>query len=363
MSITSISSFSSVDFRQPEQKELSTTDWKTYAFVALSHFLIALGVGLAVASFYFAPILHPIILLSSSITFIVLGIWAHPRKTEIEDQPLGLKRKGFNCWMNASLQLISNTAAYQKLMENLPLKRYGKLQKLSSAYEQYQQELENPPSDRVSKVNTQELREWLSKATGTVSKDAWEQEDPKDFFAFFLRQTEHPLPTLTNKTSRDGRVYAVEKSNKKHYFTLLPHLKNTSEVDLKDLFHDFFNDNFGSSKVVRSYEKTPDDFLVHLYRFCENKKGKITKNQTKIQKALELSFSDKEFGEAAKYQCDGFLVHNGSFDQGHFITYVRKKGKWWEANDTNIRMMSNADAEKRLGNAYIIHYQKIKPNR
>ena len=37
------------------------------------------------------------------------------------------------------------------------------------------------------------------------------------------------------------------------------------------------------------------------------------------------------------YKLTGVIVHSGVAESGHYYSYIRKNGKWYEFNDTKVR--------------------------
>lgn len=61
------------------------------------------------------------------------------------------------------------------------------------------------------------------------------------------------------------------------------------------------------------------------------------------------------------YKLVTLVVHIGSErGSGHYLSYIRRNGKWYCADDTNVNQSSSLDALSQQ--AYLLFYEKVKPD-
>jgi hypothetical protein len=110
-------------------------------------------------------------------------------------------------------------------------------------------------------------------------------------------------------------------------------------------------------------EQPPSDLLITINRSTfdpkTQKSGKYTGN-VDAPDAFQMPkdyYRSKE--ESANYECDGFIVHNGSKDGvGHYFSYLKVDGKWYRVGDQNSWQVSDAEVREYRAKAYILHYKK-----
>ena len=71
-----------------------------------------------------------------------------------------------------------------------------------------------------------------------------------------------------------------------------------------------------------------------------------------------LALEEKYFLDkvTANYELTSFIIN---LNQAHYISYIKKDGKWFQANDATITQVSDEDALTAAEQAYIIHYKKV----
>ncbi|GAB2295697.1 ubiquitin-specific protease ubp2, variant 2 [Dionaea muscipula] len=131
--------------------------------------------------------------------------------------------------------------------------------------------------------------------------------------------------------------------------------------------------NSGNVKVMRDatktilINKTPSVLTIHLKRFGQDSRGRLTKLNGHIgfKEILNLGpFRDPRSGERGQciYRLVGVVEHSGTMRGGHYVAYVRggdrSRGKpmWYYTCDAYVRETSLEDVLRT--EAYILFYEK-----
>ncbi len=116
----------------------------------------------------------------------------------------------------------------------------------------------------------------------------------------------------------------------------------------------------------RQFETIPEELVLTIKRFGFNREAsiafKITTPLT-VPRAFALPQEAIKAGKQPIYDLDFFIVHNGEYDCGHYISYRKIQGSWFQLNDDNVRCLSEEEIDDILGNprgstytSYIHHY-------
>lgn len=304
------------------------------------------------------------------------------------EHPVGLKNSsGANCWANALLQFIMNCPRYVESLKKCPLKFKGV--SLKTLINQYREDQNNLL--KVSKVETQNLREIIHMKAPSVSSDSTTQQDAtvalealSDWLPHFdsrgrlnysYKNLAPPDPAKNNinrsfefldndrfSTVADyrgliflviGRAFSSKKVQltKLLDYCLAPQLMNGGKAK-------FFNNSSEEiSYPFVSHERKlispPEDLCLHLDR-TENLEKEIA-----VPLKLSLEKSKHILNRDAEYVLDSFILHTGNREGGHYKTYVQKKGHWFECNDSSITEISEAKALDIAKKALMVHYSKV----
>ncbi len=351
----------------PQGQELSSTDWKVYAKVVLSYMLIGIGLALACSSIYLAFAFNPMIAAASPITPIALGVLllnSTEPKMEVkapelvkaqsldDTPPIGIANpRGGNCWINASLQLFFNVPAFRKVMENLS--KESELSELYSAFEIY---------TNGEKVDSQILREWLSKNDPSIDPSPSVHDDPFYFLLPVLKKSgyfvakEIENSVLVNKAQKTN----LSTSSACYYLNFaFPETEIVPTLSEGLDQHFYTSENLSSGelrKTIRDLDRIPDDFCIAVHRGGDDQ----AKKKMEIKGAMEVSLNGDHIGKDTLYYPDGFICHEGdSVNYGHYVAYVYKAGSWWKMSDSSAQPISLDKATKMIEQAVMIHYQKV----
>ncbi|GMI52234.1 hypothetical protein TeGR_g11122 [Tetraparma gracilis] len=110
----------------------------------------------------------------------------------------------------------------------------------------------------------------------------------------------------------------------------------------------------------------PSVLTFHLKRFTCDRYGRIQRISKHVgfPAALDLSpylTSGKgdTGGGGSAYSLFAIVCHRGqSVNSGHYIAYVKRDGRWYEANDSRIRPVTEKEVLQQP--AYMIFYEKAK---
>lgn len=356
---------------QVTQSNDSSTTWKTHAYVVLGYVLIGIGIAFVAASLYMSTVLHPLLALSVPAPLIAAGSLLLSRNT---DSPLvpaifsasppifqGISNEGGNdCWINASMQLLFHLPAFSKRLYSSSRSWYtyisNPLRPLHTAQSQY---------DKGEAISSTLIRGWLRNAKVT-STDGSQQDDPAAFLNYVFQKMGYQLPTMYEKqvSTQGGKI--LHKSEKKTSpanplrFFNLAFYKDPKDNRLEAAFDRFFHHiETTPSGIVRTtinfFSRPPEDFLVSIGQAAEHG----AKVNSPIECPFDVTLDAAKIGEETQYTCDGFVYHSGRTAQfGHWEAVIRLEGKWWNASDSNVREISEADARRKLQSASFIHYAK-----
>mmetsp|Transcript_3126 Transcript_3126/g.10303 ORF Transcript_3126/g.10303 Transcript_3126/m.10303 type:complete len:116 (+) Transcript_3126:1063-1410(+) len=59
---------------------------------------------------------------------------------------------------------------------------------------------------------------------------------------------------------------------------------------------------------------------------------------------------------AATYDCFGVIVHHGTMNAGHYTTYVKHCGRWYNCDDAWVASVS--EEEVQAARAYLLFYMR-----
>ena len=380
------------------------TDWKTH-LIALSYFLIGLGIVLAGASFYIATIVHPMVAMASPTALVTAGCFLRvlqlsPESAQVSTpRPLGLHNMGANCFLNASFQLIAFKLYpiledVQKRFHNnertaIDITRYLTLLPLIQLVSKYRNEVLSG-NRSLSNVETQDLRLWLHNTGVDIPSSPFAQWDAIVLLEALFDRSGVRLPTLEKKTTifSDGSPKKGEPVNAPFiYFSF----ENVGERNFNTLWEGNFEEHsVGDARRVekdeagptqqqtpveqattvkeRYFTEAPDNFLIYVKRFQQtfevDEKGAVVTKERKDASAvafpMRLTLTEKQCpSDQAGYNLDACVIHSGeTTNRGHYYSYIKLDGRWFEVNDTDTCPVTEAFVLTQIPQAYIVHYTK-----
>ncbi|NGX38312.1 MAG: hypothetical protein K1000chlam2_01485 [Chlamydiae bacterium] len=364
MSVQNINTTPQIHQMMEHDTSLSKKDWKTHSLVVLSYLLVGIGIVLACAFPYIAlmtnhtvAILIPAVVIASGVLGGIQAMHFGTPDRTVEAPAgspkcpfIGLHRKGQNCWLNAALQLVFNTPAFKKRLEQRSFWKGG-LNDVMSAFRQYKKETTN-----VSSVDTQAIRKWLSTKVSSLDPSPKIQEEPWQFLSYFLDQITSQLPKQTVKTVSqvENKASTVQSTNEPLTFFELGVYYHEAK-SLHEAFDLYFNESLNPrDKSLRFYTASPEDFSIRF--LPKDSSGKVKKN---YRMPMQWETTERHFGGKSQYVCDAFLYHDGnSSEYGHWVACLYDKGHWWKISDAIRTLIPKQQAQAYLDDSAWVHYQK-----
>lgn len=263
----------------------------------------------------------------------------------VPGQPVGLRNTGNNCWLNAGLQILVQSSGLHPHLRRFPI-----FAQFLDAY----QGSRNTFQKVAPQIDTQQLRQFLSRETRGVVSANFNQEDAAHLFEFLfgggaLYRFVHEI-NGTPSTDQPEPMIQLEVSQIRE------------GASFQQLFKNFFDhrDDLGRRQQV-FFPQAPSDLLIQLKRFYRTREGEEGKiiYSIDVPERITLSQALIRSGETGSYQCDAFLVHHGvSLNRGHYVAYVKRGETWWLCSDSSVREVSSDQAIAAMKSSYILHYAK-----
>ncbi len=348
---------------------LSETDLKVYSLVVLGSILTTLGIVLACISPYIAFTVHPMVATAGPPIPIIAGaLVTHvARQTPVKEAPirpigsppvLGREREGCNCWTIAGLVALFNLPVFARLQED-------NTSPLGKAYQQYVDD--KRLGRKVSRVDAQEIRVWLSQLTGVpslyrVSPQSSVQHSPRNLIEAFLRLHGSAPNLLEYHVTAEGAKTDLFVANRTPITCFdLEHEVYAPLPSVKEGFDRFFNrletTPSRTTEISHRFERPPTDFFVGIGQ--SDPEGKF---ECEVEVNETLTFSETIMGEKASYQCDAFFGHQSdSRESGHWVVGVFVNGHWWLVNDRSARYLTPEEARQMRNTSPYIHYSRAHP--
>ena len=92
--------------------------------------------------------------------------------------------------------------------------------------------------------------------------------------------------------------------------------------------------------------KLPNILVFHLKRFSFPSMKKI-KGKVKYSTLMDMQKYSKNGpleSEDTTYELFALTVHIGSLNQGHYVAYTKRNGKWFLFNDEEVEQVKEVEA-------------------
>ena len=303
-----------------------------------------------------------------------------------QDAPLGLTRRGIelvdeyipnhNCWANSLLQGVLNLPVFQRRLKDVVQSPLNQL-----IYKMLIQVTEEKQKKKdVSDIESQDLRIQLNALNENISVDISEQTDPLEAYNIF-ENCFSLIPLEREKTIEDPKTGKI-RDVKENDFTRSISLSITSSFfqksTIKSLLNNYLTSSFKEGVIRQEkirFISPPEDLFFGLNRRKEggdrdyyyDEKGNLAYRDQGVKDTTEVEitpflhlFENEHLVKGrASYLLDYFIVHEGELYSGHYISYIRINGKWYECNDDQVRRLSEKEALIQARKSSAVHYSKI----
>jgi hypothetical protein len=336
---------------------LSALDFKINSKVIACGLLLAAAVA---ASVTLAVMVSPIALTGLSVAAIALFAAIYFSMNPSTTQHIPGHQIGFenptrdNCSLNAAMNLLKNPRLERVARTNCP-----EIANVTQARFQ----AESKQQSAISGHAVEQLRRHLTVATrGDIqSRGHIDAADSLNHFfqgSIQLRRTINGRETTSDKASMislpmDGRETTFHKKLCRFF---------------KSFTVDYWDDQrrCHGGIIELSMTDAPMDLLIQMQRFTH-----VYENGRVVGRKLSQDFSmpatmalprgavDSAEKTPPEYECQGFIVHEGGLNGGHYYTYRKEGAQWFLCNDAHVKPVSTQQALAQMKQGYIYHYAKI----
>ena len=124
------------------------------------------------------------------------------------------------------------------------------------------------------------------------------------------------------------------------------------------------NSKMSQVKRLSALDKLYNNMLVLQLKRYTHDEGISRKNTKEVQAPFHLTIRKEQTVNMDRdwdYSLAGFICHVGdNLNSGHYITYIRKEGKWICYDDDHVYILSDTDAKDKAEKAYLFFYQLIQ---
>jgi hypothetical protein len=176
-------------------------------------------------------------------------------------------------------------------------------------------------------------------------------------------------PCCSHVISNDCRVGLHLHGNTQLSFSelLLQYFRNAQRDDdancVRRRLPDGKIQKFVKKELHVEFARPPSEFILSLERFATNhatgQRYKIT-DCVQVPRTLIMPAEASATKTPLAFELTSFVVHNGSMNGGHYISYRKQNGSWYLCDDSFVRPVSEAEVDQALQGSYFHHYQRIE---
>lgn len=252
-----------------------------------------------------------------------------------KNQPVGLPNRGNNCWANSALQLIMNNPNLEERFRNFEV-----FNRIIDTYRRYQDREIAICSEELSSF---EVRYFMHGITNGAVDVGIAQEDPAVIF-------ENLMSTMQTNTGQLGSFYTFSQRIGDAEANIFPEsmvsVVISEDASLTTSVNSYFDyiDDLGR-RITRKFAESPELLMIEIRRnlFDFSPDGTFNgqiKDSREVLVDLDMNLDADKFedGIERRYQCSGFIVHQGKNPRsGHYVAYVKREGSWWYCSDEEVR--------------------------
>ncbi|NGX56422.1 MAG: hypothetical protein K1060chlam5_00662 [Candidatus Anoxychlamydiales bacterium] len=318
----------------------------------------------------------------------------HPFKTPVLCKVKGSQNIKNNCFIISSMQALiadpklkafySNPENKDKLDSSSDKQEANK--KLFDAIHAFIKAYDECKKDAIDAKYAQDIRIALKTAmTNGIITDE-NQADATQVISYLrqLKENETKITTVTkweSITPEEGKQSQTEISaGNPSYLSLKPSItKKLDKEEIQKIYDgtppesDTENiEGIGEATISSQkyfFSQSPDNLDFEIHRFTHDAKSKTTRDDSEMTIApkledMELS-KDKESTSkypTASYELTSIISHTGSApNSGHYYTYAKRDGTWYELSDDRVTEISQDEVLKRAAKtAVYVSYSKIE---
>jgi hypothetical protein len=269
----------------------------------------------------------------------------------VDGQPIGIRNSSMNCWAISLFQFFLNAPGLRHILE-----RREELKFFREAFTNY--ELQQASKSRVSRINSQAIRQWFAGYDDGISEDRSVQQDAHEPLAL-LMQRFMPLINIYYQRPENAQSNALVPSNNIHTISLKGHRGLNFE---RLVAQNYMQGEDDAGYFIRLFQSPPPYLVFHLNRFGGAwQRGQKINDQIQMSTTFNFPGAWAQSGEDGTYTCTAFIEHTGrSSRSGHYIAYVLVDGQWWLCDDDSVTPVSTREAERKLGSCYIAYFHKTE---
>ena len=267
------------------------------------------------------------------------GIKLNMEDINEEDIFVNLPNNNNSCFINVALQILLNNKEFCdfiiKYKDKIDNELINKLREIIIYINE-------------NKKNIDHIKEEFNKKIGELWKiipelKCGKQSDSNEFLTKILENFDNFLisKSISNNFYKFDIEHNENKSKDNINILSLPICKE------KDNCYNDFNECISNYNIT--FENNPNNLLITLLRY-DNSNNKIN-NEVAM---------DTEININNKYILQGFIHHEGTTENGHYIYYRYYNGKWYEINDTLFPKITEiTDIKEKKNTGYIYYYKKF----
>lgn len=321
--------------------------------------------------------------------------------------PIGMVNRAANCWAISLLQLLLHVPHFKiNILDHLP----PHLAPAIGLLEQYR--LDQAQGRRFTLADASGLRELLHREVGIVEADIGHNADAIEAFSaiaggidgFEIPAGEHLDPA---RHRRITNLHTVVKHKKRYDFPdriyqpddytpegarevwdprakLEAPIPNQPNAQFEKILEHVYSNPYAAivddplyfppiggnpDEGIRLqpvedsilFQEPPPQLTVGFNRFrFDLRRGIREKVQTQIDIPLHYTLEGNKTcnGRAASYHLQGFIIHHGDTEFGHYRACVRKGATWYLCDDDRVTPISSSEAIRFARNAYLVTYEK-----